>query len=66
MPVTVKATATAQAPREIVWKVLADFPNIADYTDTVRASVSTSEQPFGVGASRRCGLAPFGTAEERR
>ena len=44
--------------------MLADFPNIANYTDTVKASVSTSEQVFAVGASRRCDLAPAGTAQE--
>ena len=64
MPAFVKATVTANAPKEAVWKVLADFPNIAKYTDTVKASVSTSEQDFAVGASRRCDLAPAGSAEE--
>ncbi len=65
MPATVKATTIAHAPKEIVWKVLADFPNIADYTDSVKASVSTSEQTSGVGASRHCDLAPVGTSEEK-
>lgn len=65
MPTTIEATAIAHAPKEIVWKVLADFPNIVDYTDTVKASASTSEQAFGVGASRHCDLAPIGTTEEK-
>lgn len=64
MPAFVEVTATANAPKEAVWKILADFPNIANYTDTVKASVSTSEQDFAVGASRRCDLAPAGSAEE--
>ena len=64
MPASINATVTANAPKQAVWKVLADFPNIARYTDTVKASVSTSEQAFGVGASRHCDLAPAGSAEE--
>ena len=59
MPAFVEATATANASKEAVWKILADFPNIANHTDTVKASVSTSEEDFAVGASRRCDLAPL-------
>ena len=64
MPAFVEASATANASKEAVWKILADFPNIANHTDTVKASVSTSEEDFAVGASRRCDLAPAGSAEE--
>ena len=64
MPAFVEASVTANAPKEAVWKILADFPNIANYTDTVKASVSTSAEDFAVGASRRCDLAPAGSAEE--
>lgn len=64
MPAFVEATVTTNAPKDAVWKVLADFPNIANYTDTVKASVSTSEQVFAVGASQHCDLAPAGSADE--
>jgi uncharacterized membrane protein len=64
MPANVKATVTANAPKHAVWKVLADFPNISHYTDSIKSSVSTSEQPFEVGASRRCALAPAGALDE--
>ncbi len=64
MPAFVEATVTANAPKEAVWKVLADFPNIANYTDTVRSSHSTSENDFEVGATRHCELAPAGSADE--
>ena len=64
MPAFVEATATTSAPKDAVWKVLADFPNIANYTDTVKASASTSEQVFAVGATRHCDLAPAGSADE--
>ena len=42
----------------------ADFPNIANYTDTVRSSHSTSEKDFEIGATRHCELAPAGSADE--
>ncbi len=44
--------------------MLADFTNVANYIDTVTVNVSTSEQAFAVGATRRCDLAPSGSAEE--
>ena len=54
MPAFVEATVTANAPKEAVWKILADFPNIANYTETVRSSHSTSENDFEIGATRHC------------
>lgn len=53
----------AATPAE-VWKVLADFPNIADWNTGVRTSRSTGTQTVGVGASRHCDLAPAGTLDE--
>ena len=65
MSANVNAKIVANAPREAVWKVLADFSNIADYTDSVKTSVSTSEATTGSEATRHCDLAPFGSTEER-
>ena len=65
MATIVNVSATARAPKDVVWAILADFPNIADYTDTVKASRSTSEAETGVGATRHCDLAPMGTVNER-
>lgn len=64
MPAFVKASVIANAPKEAVWKILADFPNIANYTDTVKSSHSTSENDFEIGATRHCELAPAGSADE--
>lgn len=64
MPAFVEATVTANAPKEAVWKVLSDFPNIANYTDTVSSSHSTSENDFEIGATRHCEFAPSGSADE--
>ena len=47
-----------------VWAVLADFPNIADWNEGVKASHSTSDAVEGVGATRHCDLAPLGALEE--
>lgn len=63
VPVSVKSTA--KAPKSVVWEVLADFPNIQEYTDQVKVSVSTSENETGLGATRHCDLAPFGTTQEK-
>lgn len=52
------------APRSAVWSVLADFPNIGTWNGGVKASHATSKATSGVGATRHCDLAPFGTLEE--
>ncbi len=64
MPINVSASTVANAPKDVVWDVLADFPNIANYTSSVKTSVSTSEHANGVGASRTCNLAPLGSLDE--
>lgn len=52
------------APRDAVWSVLADFPNIANWNSGVKASHATSDAIEGVGAQRHCDLAPLGALEE--
>ncbi len=52
------------APRPHVWKVLADFPNIADWNTGVKQSRATSTSSAGVGARRHCDLAPAGGLDE--
>lgn len=65
MTANVSASAVANVSKEAVWGVLADFSNIAKYTDQVKVSVSTSDDESGLGASRHCDLAPFGATEEK-
>jgi len=55
---------SVQAPRDAVWAVLSDFPNIADWNGGVKKSFSTSDQTHGVGATRHCDLSPAGGLEE--
>ncbi len=50
--------------RDELWAVLADFPNIADWTAGLTASHATSERTSGVGAQRHCDLSSGGTLEE--
>ncbi len=64
MPAIVNASVTAKAPKHEVWKILADFPNIANYVSSVRSSASTSDTPFDVGSARHCEFAPAGSADE--
>jgi carbon monoxide dehydrogenase subunit G len=44
------------APKEKVWKVVADFPGISKWAPPVLRSVSTSDAERGVGAGRHCDL----------
>ena len=60
----VKVEKQMRAPREDVWRVLADFPNIADWNSGVKASFATGAQTEGIGATRHCDLAPLGQLEE--
>lgn len=48
------ATRTMQQPRSAVWSVLADFPNIADWSEGITSSTGTSANPNGLGATRAC------------
>ena len=52
------------ASRQVVWDVLADFPNIANWNSGVKKSYSTNDAVDGVGATRHCDLAPAGALEE--
>ena len=60
-----QVTRTTDKTPEQLWEVLADFPNIADWYGGLKASVSTSDAPNGVGATRHCEIAPIGTIDER-
>ena len=65
MSLTIEATALVNAPKEHVWQILADFPNIADHVSSVKESRSTSAQPFEIGSTRSCRFSPIGSADER-
>lgn len=47
-----------------VWAVFADFPNLADHWDGLKASRLIGDQTRGVGARRQVDLAPAGTMVE--
>lgn len=52
------------ASRDSVWDVFADFPNLADHWDGLKASRSIGDQTHGVGARREVDLVPMGTLVE--
>ena len=47
-----------------VWALCADFPNLADHWDGLRASRPIGDQTNGVGARRRVDLKPVGSLVE--
>lgn len=52
------------APIATVWEVLADFQNVSAWNPTFKNSYLTGDLEQGVGATRHCDLAPFGSTEE--
>lgn len=61
---SITVTRDIDAPPEDVWKVLADFPNIAAWNTGVKASHTIGDATGGVGARRHCDLAPAGGLDE--
>lgn len=65
---TVDATAQrrVEAPRETVWQVLDDFPNISAWSAGILNSYSTGDGiATGLGAERRCELGGKKVLDER-
>ena len=52
------------AGRSVVWAVLADFPNIAEWNGGVKKSFATLVEIGGVGATCHCDFSPVGELEE--
>lgn len=61
----VKVERTVVAPRSSVWAVLADYPNIADWNDGVKASYAIGDATEGVGAQRQTEIVPNGKMRMR-
>lgn len=61
---SITVSRNIDAPSDDVWKVLADFPNIADWNQGVKASRAVGDATSGVGARRHCDLAPAGGLDE--
>ena len=61
---TIRVSRRIDIPRQKLWAVLADFPNIADWNSGVKRSFATSDATNGAGATRHCDLAPMGALEE--
>jgi uncharacterized protein YndB with AHSA1/START domain len=61
----VKVSRTVAASRSSVWAVLADYPNIADWSDGVKNSYGIGEATEGVGAQRQTELVPDGAVRMR-
>ncbi len=62
---TISKSITISAPKDRVWRALADFGSISTWNPNVNASKLTSPQPGGLGATRQCNLAPMGVVDEK-
>ncbi|MFQ5523503.1 MAG: SRPBCC family protein [Acidimicrobiia bacterium] len=54
------------APRTQVWDVIADFGNVANLSPGIKKSYLTSDITRGVGATRHCDLALYGSTVDER
>jgi uncharacterized protein YndB with AHSA1/START domain len=61
---TITIETQIDAPPEAVWQVLDDFGSIDRWSPGVRRSRLESSGPIGVGTTRHCDFAPFGSAKE--
>jgi Polyketide cyclase / dehydrase and lipid transport len=52
------------ASSDAVWRVLADFPNLADHWSGLRASRAIGDRTRGLGARRHVELRPIGGLDE--
>jgi Polyketide cyclase / dehydrase and lipid transport len=59
---TVQRQVAASCPS--VWAVFADFPNLADHWNGLKASRPIGDQTHGVGARRKVDLKPVGALVE--
>lgn len=62
---TIEVERAVAAARASVWAVLADYPNIADWSPGVLNSYAIGDQLDGVGAQRKTELAPDGSMRMR-
>ena len=65
MATTITKSIVINAPREDVWRVLADFGGVQNYNPGVARSRCTSSKKEGVGATRHCTFVARGSVEER-
>ncbi len=61
---SISATKTINAGASAVWDVLADFGNIADWTEQVQASHTIGDPITGVGQGRHCQLGGSAAIDE--
>ena len=70
MAVKAQARRTIKAPKDVVWEVLDDFPNIAAWSAGIKKSYTPSDrgdadQATGLGAERVCELGGKKRLDER-
>lgn len=63
---TLPRSVLINAPKDKVWKALADFGNVMNLSTNVTKSYLTSEKKTGVGTMRHCDLSRMGAQLEER
>ncbi len=61
---TIGGEIKVNAPKEKVWKILADLGGVQSFHPGVKKSYYTSDAKEGIGAARVCELLPMGKVEE--
>ncbi|MCP3990928.1 MAG: SRPBCC family protein [Actinomycetia bacterium] len=67
MPAHARVQRTVNAPKEVVWEILDDFPGIANWSAGIQKSFTTGDasKVTGLGAERRCELGGEKLLDER-
>ena len=67
MPVKAQARRTINAPKDVVWEILDDFPTISAWSAGIKKSFTTgdTDKVTGLGAERRCELGGKKVLDER-
>jgi len=69
MPINASTNRTINAPKDVVWEILDDFPTISAWSAGIKQSFSTGDtsKTTGLGAERQCILDDRGkkTLDER-
>ncbi len=67
MTVKARTQRSINAPKQVVWEILDDFPAIAGWSAGVQKSYTTgdTENTTGIGAERRCELGGKKLLDER-
>ena len=59
-----RADMVIEAPRHVVWDALVDSDAVVEWNPAIREIQRRSDEPLGMGATRRCFMSPSGWMTE--